>query len=451
MALESLFGRLGRGAAPEAVATARQMPMALRFSRFNSEEEFARAGQDLGARAAKARSPEELAAINAEANALQGAYTKWEASSTRSIDDISRSVDDWGNRSAQATTPEQRAALSAEGDALKAELERAARRAESRGPAFGQSQISPNERAVIQSKYGEERVLDPRTGYPQSAAGQPLRYEYTDPFMEAGKRMGQIEGRPAQSPSGLNYLFEKSRALGVDGKPIMKVGPTGQFEKFEGFTPGQRLAQVGAAAPVIGGLGASAMRDRETAPASTPAMGDEPGYFGAAGDEMTRTMVPEPGYSGAGGQMLQRALAQTAQMPSDAMRGFGFNQFRPDLQAAPRTAAAPANAPNPATISAPVPPRREQSQGVLSSLLGKVYDPDYQKGMSSREMFVQAQRDRDESPAAFFRAAARQREENPDFKPDMSRASGGSVDAKPGKDAALHKALEIIHMMLSRR
>jgi hypothetical protein len=84
---------------------------------------------------------------------------------------------------------------------------------------------------------------------------------------------------------------------------------------------------------------------------------------------------------------------------------------------------------------------------MLSSLLGKIYDPDYQKGMSSREMFAQAQQDKDESPAAFFRAAARQREENP----DMGRASGGSVDAKPGKDAALHKALEIIHMMLSRR
>lgn len=32
-----------------------------------------------------------------------------------------------------------------------------------------------------------------------------------------------------------------------------------------------------------------------------------------------------------------------------------------------------------------------------------------------------------------------------------SRASGGSVDAKPPKDAALHKALEIIHYMLAKR
>jgi hypothetical protein len=156
-----------------------------------------------------------------------------------------------------------------------------------------------------------------------------------------------------------------------------------------------------------------------------------------------------------------------AQPAGPLLSQFGYNQFRQntaptytgdavDAEMLTRAygqkpAAAPANVPNPATISAPVPPRREQSQGILSSLLGKVYDPDYQKGASSREMFVQAQRDRDESPAAFFRAAARQREENPDFKPDMSRASGGSVDAKTGKDAALHKALEIIHMMLSRR
>jgi hypothetical protein len=376
--------------------------MALRFSRFRSEEEFARAGQDLGARAAKARTPEELAAVNAEANALQGAYTKFTGE------------------------------------------------APPKAAAFGQSQISPNERMVLQSKYGEERVLDPRTGYPQSAAGQPMRYDYTDPFEQMGKRMGQIEGNQARSPSGINYLLEKSRALSPEGYPMSVRGPGGQMQKLEGFTPGQRLAQVGAAGTVAGALGTSAMRDREDASAQT--MGEEPSYTGAAGDEMTRTMVPEPGYTGAGGQMLERALAQTSQMPSNTMMGFGFNQLRPDLQSAPRATAAPTNVPNRAAMEAPIPPRREQSQGILSSLLGKVYDPDYQKGMSSREMFAQAQRDGDESPAAFFRAAARQREENPDFKPDMSRASGGKAGsgAVP-KDAALHKALEIIHMMLSRR
>jgi hypothetical protein len=45
-----------------------------------------------------------------------------------------------------------------------------------------------------------------------------------------------------------------------------------------------------------------------------------------------------------------------------------------------------------------------------------------------------------------LRAADRARREMPE-----ERASGGATNGKLGKDASLHKALEIIHMMLSRR
>lgn len=92
--------------------------------------------------------------------------------------------------------------------------------------------------------------------------------------------------------------------------------------------------------------------------------------------------------------------------------------------------------------------------GFFSRVSNAIYDPNYQKGMSSKQMFEQMQRDprgelsfsQEENPAAFFRAADRMREEQ------QGRASGGKVGAGAvPKDAALHKALEIIHMMLSRR
>lgn len=88
----------------------------------------------------------------------------------------------------------------------------------------------------------------------------------------------------------------------------------------------------------------------------------------------------------------------------------------------------------------------------LGNLLGKVYDPNYQKDMSSKQLFEAAQRDSD-NPAAFFRASNRWKEENPNYSPtDSGMKRGGTAKAAaPHKDAALHKALDIIHSMLSRR
>jgi hypothetical protein len=72
--------------------------------------------------------------------------------------------------------------------------------------------------------------------------------------------------------------------------------------------------------------------------------------------------------------------------------------------------------------------------------------------MSSKQMFEQMQRDprgelsfaQEESPAAYARAAQRAREEG------EGRASGGKAGNGVPKDAALHKALEIIHRLISR-
>jgi hypothetical protein len=102
--------------------------------------------------------------------------------------------------------------------------------------------------------------------------------------------------------------------------------------------------------------------------------------------------------------------------------------------------------------SAPIPQRPQREEpGILSRALSKMYDPRYLEGESSRQLYERAQemqRTGDEYGANLMnlRAADRTRSEQPE-----ERAAGGAANGKPGKDAALHKALEIIHMMLSRR
>ncbi len=387
--------RAARGADPEdaarALATAR-VPNALRFSRFKSFEDFESAGRDLGARAAKARSPEELAAINAEANALQNAYNKF----TNNM-----------------SMPKG-------------------------APAFGQGPVSANERMVLQSKYGEERVLDPRTGYPQSVGGQPLRYDYTDPFEQMGKRFSQVDGNPARSPTGINYLFEKSRAMSPEGYPMSVRGPGGQMQKLEGFTPGQRLAQAGAAAPVVAGLGAASMRDREEPPSRfTGTQEDADALMRAYGEQAAPVTSAAP------------LLAQ-----------YGFNAFNrnvaptytgDDVDARALTEKYGTRAPA-ASVAPPIPQRPQREEpGILSRAMSKIYDPRYLEGESSRQLYERAQEmqgsgDEYGSNLMNLRAADRARREMPE-----ERASGGATNGKLGKDASLHKALEIIHMMLSRR
>ena len=129
--------------------------------------------------------------------------------------------------------------------------------------------------------------------------------------------------------------------------------------------------------------------------------------------------------------------------PASSPPGFDKNDIRPLPQPPQRPEAAPS-----ATRSS------------FSDLLGKIYDPNFEKGTTSKQLFQAAQNDPD-NPAAYARAAARWKEENPDFQPDMSGAasqSGGNMKrggtAKAGgmnpKDAVLHKALDIIHAMMTR-
>jgi hypothetical protein len=105
---------------------------------------------------------------------------------------------------------------------------------------------------------------------------------------------------------------------------------------------------------------------------------------------------------------------------------------RPAPPAAKPAAAAPAAAP-------------AQQESLLSRIFSAPKDP--YAGMSSRQLMDIANRNPDNA-AAFFRADKALQKEQPDmFKPQAEKR-GGSVTG--GKDAALHKALEIIHHMLTR-
>lgn len=104
-----------------------------------------------------------------------------------------------------------------------------------------------------------------------------------------------------------------------------------------------------------------------------------------------------------------------------------------------------------AGASAPAAPA--ESRGFLSSLIGsagKLYDPNYQKDMTSRQLFEKAQESPDD-PAVFFRADKRWKEENPNYGQPQAEKRGGAVEQKPSKEAMLHKSLEIIHHMIRNR
>jgi hypothetical protein len=172
----------------------------------------------------------------------------------------------------------------------------------------------------------------------------------------------------------------------------------------------------------------------------------EPGYTtpGAAAQWSDVDMRPQP--------VARPASSSQPSIPADgtiAGQQFGTGRYaaqaeRPSARPSSSSTARPSST-APAT-SSPV-----SSGFSLGNLLGKIYDPNYQKDMSSRQLFEAAQRE-PENPVAFFRADKRWREENPNYQPpsDDNRKRGGAVGGTNGKDAALHKALDIIHSMMMR-
>lgn len=160
------------------------------------------------------------------------------------------------------------------------------------------------------------------------------------------------------------------------------------------------------------------------------AEGYEPGYFGDAGRRMSgavAAMQPEPGYSGAAG----RAISQAA-------RDYGFKM-------SPTTTGSTAR---PAAAAAPAMSGREDYQSTSQRVVERPQGPTA-GGAPQRAVLNWG----DEGSAAdFFRADKAMRELEKNKEEFVGRASGGRTGAGAGgKDAAIHKALEIIHHLLTRR
>jgi hypothetical protein len=214
----------------------------------------------------------------------------------------------------------------------------------------------------------------------------------------------------------------------VTGLPYQTKDPvTGKLGGYAmGFTPAQTAARVGL--PTAGAAGA--------------------GYLGLQGAETRRARDAAAAANEAPVYDLEHSVPQDFDTwgrkivgPSAATNSMDYPAkavLIAKKNAGDQSRSAPAAAP-------------AADEGILS----KIFGGDPYKGMSSAKLMEQANRGDD--AAAFFRADAALRRERPEMfekKTEEGMATGGAAmggGAKPHKDAALHKALEIIHHLISRR
>jgi hypothetical protein len=315
-------------------------------------------------------------------------------------------------------------------------------------------------------------------------AEMPKMVPPADPFAPMMSKAEDIVARARGAGSEAKKFLTEPQRLPhpVTGLPYQTKDPvTGKLGGYAmGFTPAQTAARVGlptagaAGAGYLGLQGAESRRARDAAavdaevgarqaeelrmqqdaaadqsafrraPNALPffATGEEdrmkqraadlqpvtPGLLAMAGRGMGQGAAPSYNQPAAGGMPLISRLSP------ESLR-FSVNKAR---DAAPLR---PSPAPAAAAAAAPA-----ADQGILS----KIFGGDPYKDMSSAKLMEQANRGDD--AAAFFRADTALRRERPEMferKAEEGMATGGA--AKPHKDAALHKALEIIHHLISRR
>ena len=167
-----------------------------------------------------------------------------------------------------------------------------------------------------------------------------------------------------------------------------------------------------------------------------------PGYEGE-GYTMGNTFLNLPGYEGEG--VTQRAATSPSYLPIFAQRATagGYNPAVVDLArnvVASRGSSAP-------TGNVPTPPPRPKEEGFFSSLFAN-------KPMSRDELLTaynKSMQDEGGGNAALFALLERANKEKEEGmrRGGVAQASQGAKGG--GKDAALHKALEIIHHMLTTR
>ena len=234
----------------------------------------------------------------------------------------------------------------------------------------------------------------------------------------AQEKAAQAAANAKEAAQGAkSYLTEPQRLLHPEtGLPYQTVDPTtGRFGSYAvGFTPGQRLARVGA--PVAG---ATAL-----------------GYGLSMAGKNTNPEAPISGEASATPENRIDPSIYPDHLPREEQDA-PFREIPADVPLPPVRPRAVEIA-----RDIPLPPRRP----VESTPAPAPSKQDYQ---SSRGALVQNGKINwgDPDSAADFFRASKMLQDNP----DMSGFARGGTAGKPHKDAALHKALEIISALISRR
>lgn len=335
-------------------------------------------------------------------------------------------------------------------------------------------------------------TLSEATGAPikgRPNAEVPKMVPPADPFANMSARAEAILARKAaqakQAASDAKSFMTEPQRLPhpVTGLPYQTKDPvTGKLGGYAmGFTPAQTAARVGLpTAGAVGGLGylglkgaesrraddseaearrAEELRMQQAAAADQSAFRNTPNalpFFATREEDKMRQRGADlqpvtPGLLAMAGKDLGQTNAPSFNPPNGNSLPVSMQFSNADLMrfvdpqgrvinGRPETSAPRREQPTPEVAAAPA------DQGILS----KIFGADPYKDMSSAKLMNIANRDPDNA-AAFFRADAALRKERPEMfekKSEEGMATGGA--AKPHKDAALHKALEIIHHLISR-
>jgi hypothetical protein len=301
------------------------------------------------------------------------------------------------------------------------------------------SMISPSELAVIQAKY-PGRFINPTTGHPQSVAGnvltgkaEPAMGAVRDPFANL------IRGAEEAPAAARSYLTQPRPVVNPDtGYQLQQIMPGGKFGPgLTEWTAGQRAARTAAnGAPLVTAAAmapSDSLQQRMLPNSAGMDRTEDADFYRSVG---ANTFRNSPALDRSEDENLYRSVG-AARLPSSA----GMDQTDYPMRS-PAVAAAKREIPMPPSRELQAQARAEQpSDGIFSRIFsGK----DYQSNSRPVTEDGTVNWGNPDSAADFFRAdKARMAMEG--------KAGGGGVGGKPDKDAALHKALEIIHHMIRSR
>jgi hypothetical protein len=265
--------------------------------------------------------------------------------------------------------------------------------------------------------------------------------------------MGAIpDAFEALNPQAVNYLTRPQPVVNPEtGYQLQQIMPGGKFGPgLTEWTAGQRAVRTAINGAPLAAAAAMAPSDSLQQRMLPPSAGmdrvEDPNFY--------RSM-------GAATFPRSEALDRSENVPFSVLSNSYMDRNTPsELDAYPHQVQGPQQPPVVAAAkrAIPMPPSRElqaqaraeqPSSGILSGL--------FNRPATTKQLFQQSQ-DNPDDAGAWMRAErqyAATHKDNPNFdvtKLDESGMNrGGTVGGKPDKDAALHKALEIIHHMIRSR